>query len=415
MQVEVEVERAPLTKTRDSRLLVAASLALLIVYAFTGTYTNFYGTDAFTNAAQSRAFADDQDPVLEEHADLGTPRDQGLVGWFRRTDEGTVAQYPPGAALWAAPLYVLDTSLEETVFLDPDDPNAEFVVQTPSTYVPATFAASLSVAIAIGFFGLTMRGLLPRRETLTAMLVGGLGTGAWSVASDKLWQHGPAMMCISIGTYFASRDRLVASGLAFGAGVLVRPHTAVVAAMIGLAIAVSRRSLKEMATLGATSLLGVVILALYNNTVFGSLSISGGYSGVFADRVVGSSPLLLVQRMGEMFVHFRVGILWSSPFIALALWALVKHRKQSPDWAVGAALGAVAYLVIQFRANRVTGGDGFFSYRYPLEALMAAGPMLAYSTWLYLQDEGIRRRLFTVLAIASVGFHATEFPIWSLA
>ena len=46
---------------------------------------------------------------------------------------------------------------------------------------------------------------------------------------------------------------------------------------------------------------------------------------------------------------------------------------------------------------------------------MAAGPMLAYSTWLYLQDEGIRRRLFAVLAIASVGFHATNFPIWSLA
>ena len=395
------------------RAIVLVGLALFVLYALTATYTNFYGTDAFTNAAFARALADDQSVVLEELEGLETPQNQGIAGWFVESPQGTVAQYPPLTALLAAPLYTFNTDYEETSFTTPD--GRPLTVATPVTYVPASVTSALSVAIAMVFFGLTLSRVMPGRATLLAMAVGGLGTGAWSVASDRLWQHGPAMMCISIGTYFASRDRFVASGLAFGAGVLIRPHTVVVAALIGIAVAINRRSIREMLALGTASFLGVVALALYNNAVFGDLSISGGYGGGFADRVVGSSPLLLVQRMAEAFVHLRVGILWSSPFIALSLWALVKHRKSSPDWAVGAALGAVAYLVIQFRANRVTGGDGFFGYRYLLEALMAAGPMLAYSTWLYLQDEGIRRRLFAVLAIASGGFHATNFPIWSLA
>ena len=157
----------------------------------------------------------------------------------------------------------------------------------------------MSVAIAMVFFGLTLSRVMPGRATLLAMAVGGLGTGAWSVASDRLWQHGPAMMCISIGTYFASRDRFVASGLAFGAGVLIRPHTVVVAALIGIAVAINRRSIREMLALGTASFLGVVALVLYNNAVFGDLSISGGYGGGFADRVVGSSLVLLVQRMAE--------------------------------------------------------------------------------------------------------------------
>ena len=413
MQVLEDVNKGVVDAPTSKWSIVVVAIGLFLLYASTATYTNFYGTDAFTNAAFSRALADDQSPILEEHAALATAENRGVAGWFVDSPRGTVAQYPPLTALLAAPLYAFETGYEQNSFTTPD--GRSIVVATPTSYVPASVTSALSVAIAVGFFGLAVSRLMPRSATLAAMAVGGLGTGAWSVASDRLWQHGPAMMFISIGTYFASRDRFVASGFAFGAAVLIRPHTAVIAATIGIAVAISRRSIREMLQLGATSFSGVVLLAIYNNAVFGDLSVSGGYGGGFADRVVGSSPLLLVQRMGEMFVHFRVGILWSSPFIALSIWALVKHRKSSPDWAVGAALGAVVYLVIQFRANRVTGGDGFFSYRYPLEALMAAGPMLAYSTWLYLQDEGIRRRLFTVLAIASVGFHATEFSIWSLA
>ena len=296
------------TGPRGAALVWLVATVLFIVFVATGHYENHYGTDPLTNAAQARAFADDQHWTLEELEGFAAPRFQGNVAWFEEGVDGPTSKYPPGAAVWAAPLYLLDTSLEQTSFLDPDDPSEQIEVPTPSTYVPATVAASLSVAVALGFGGLTLLPLLPARGVLLAMVTGGLGTGAWSVASDRLWQHGPAMMCISIGTYFASKERFVAAGLAFGAGILVRPHTAVVGAMIGLVVAGNRRSVGPALAIGATSFVGVVLLVLYNHAVFGDLSVSGGYSSGFADRVVDSSPLLLVQRMGEMFVHFRVGL-----------------------------------------------------------------------------------------------------------
>lgn len=391
----------------DKRTVLVVALLLFAVYLATGEYGNPYGTDAFTNAAQARAYAADQHPILEEFDDPTDDRFRGAFAWFTQAPGGTTSQYPPGAAAWGALFYVADDSLADTsaTWKSVDGDLIEITYATPSTYVPATIAAALSVAMAIGFLGLTLQAQFSRRATIVAMVTAGLGTGAWSVASDKLWQHGPAMMCISAGTYFASRDRFSAAGLAFAAGVLVRPHTVVIAAFIGLAVAAGRRSLRELSTLGLISLLGVALLLAYNNAVFGSYSISGGYGQVFTDRLSSVSFGLFVERLTLSFVHGRVGMVWSSPFIVLVIWASWKHRRDAPDWAIGAALGAIVYLMIQYRANRVTGGSGFFSYRYPLEALMAASPLFAISARNWLVDNDRGKRMLGVTIALSILVH----------
>lgn len=402
--VETQLTRRRTTiGTRTFALLLGT--ALLCLYLATGEYTHHYGADPFTNAAQARAFADDQDPILEELA--GFDEYNGVLAWFTESPRGTTAQYPPGTALWAAPLYLLDSSVSTIAVDHVTDEGQESVVEfnAPSTLAPATVASALSVAIAMTFLFKTISRLMTRRAATVATIVAGLGTGAWSVAADKLWQHGPAMMCISVGTYFASRDRYAFSGLAFGAGVLVRPHTAVIAASIGLAISISRRSVRPAFVMGVASALGLVALVLYNDFVFGGLSVSGGYSGEFADRVVGGSPLVLAQRLVGSLIHARVGILWTSPVVGVALVALVARVRSLPAWSVGGAVGGFLYLVIQYRANRLTGGSGFFSYRYPLEALMAAAPAMAFATWYWIGDSIRRRRVLAVAAALSILAH----------
>ncbi len=398
---------------QEVRAVIVAVL-LVVLYSATARYSAPYGVDAFTNAAQARAFAEDQDSTLEEFSGFETDEFRGSLAWFVESPEGVTSQYPPGAAAWATPFYLFDSSFEfqefsnETPLSGSQDVAAadviEFDVPIPNL-APASLAAALSVAIAMAFFMLTLSKVMPAKAAALSVALAAIGTGAWSVAADRLWQHGPAMMCISGGTYLASINRFAASGLFFGAGVIVRPHTAVVAAGIGVVVAWRRRSLREMSLLGGVSALGLVALVVYNNSVFGSPSISGGYSSAFGNRLVSESPFTVIGRLAGSLVHLQVGILWTSPFIALSLFALWKARGSAPDWSVGAALGGFAYLVIQFRANRLTGGGDFFSYRYPLEALMAAGPLLAISTWTWLQEPGRNRRVFAVLAGLSVFAH----------
>lgn len=396
------------------RFVFMVAFGLFVVYVLTANYSNPYGVDAFTNAAQARAFADDQDPILEEHSGFESSEFQGTLAWFTSSPRGTTSQYPPGTAAWATPFYLFDSSYDVVELVSEptnDELPATIEVATPS-FVPASLAAALSVAIAIGFLGLTLSSLMPHRAAIASMLVAGLGTGAWSVAADKLWQHGPAMMCISAGTYLASVNRFAGSGLLFAAGILVRPHTAVIAACIGAAVALSRRSLKELMVMGVCSATGLALLLAYNDAVFGSRSVSGGYGGSFADRLVNDSFITLIGRLIGSLVHPDVGMLWTSPFLALALFALWKARGVGPDWSIGAAVGGLLYLVIQYRANRLSGGGGFFSYRYPLEALMAAAPLLALSTWTWLQESGRKQRLFAVLVAVSVVFHgASSFAV----
>lgn len=395
----------PISRDTMTRVL-SVTAALFGLYLLTASYSNPYGTDALTNAAQARAFADDQDPILEELDGLEAPQFRGVVAWFTESPNGTTSQYPPGTAFWTAPFYLVDSSYERiTLFDDSSGERVPIELAVPSTYVPAAVAAGLSVALAIGFFGLTLSAYLSRRNTLLAMGVAGLGTSAWSVAADEIWQHGPAMMCISAGNFFASKNRFGASGFAFAAAILIRPHTAVVAAGIGVAVAIRRRSIREILTMGVISGLGLVALIAYNNAVFDSYSISGGYGSVFADRFVNDSPLTMFTRLGASLTHLRVGMLWYSPFLIFVFIAAVVHRRSCPDWSVGAAVGSVIYLLIQFRANRVTGGAGFFSYRYPLEALMAAGPMLAIAASMWLPKGERRRVWFTIAAVFSVAVH----------
>jgi alpha-1,2-mannosyltransferase len=213
------------------------------------------------------------------------------------------------------------------------------------------------------------------------------------------------MMMISLGSCLASKNKWVASGLAFGGAIVVRPHTALIVAGMGIAVAIGRREIRPLLKLGLASAVGLAAVVLYNNAVFGSLSISGGYGGGFSNKVTTTSPVTLVERVIAAFVDPDVGMLWTSPVLAIAIVGAWQARKHAPDWAIGAALGSAAYLLVQYQANRVSGGSGFFSYRYPLEALMGAAPLLALGVIAWTAQSSSRQRIFAALAAASILLH----------
>ena len=105
---------------------------------------------------------------------------------------------------------------------------------------------------------------------------------------------------------------------------------------------------------------------------------------LFSERLLNSSPTWFVGNVAGAFFDFRHGLLPWSPFLLLLIVGAVAGWRKAPPWARSLAVGGLLYLLIQLRANRFSGGDGHFAYRYPLETLMAAGPLFVsgYSTWI---------------------------------
>ena len=102
-------------------------------------------------------------------------------------------------------------------------------------------------------------------------------------------------------------------------------------------------------------------------------------------------------------VHPVRGLLVYSPFLIFLIPGLPAAWRKAPGWVQGSAIGGVLYLLFQLKANRYSGGDSFWGYRYPLEALAAAGPLLllSYTEWLR-QQSALLRRLFLYAAAGSI-------------
>ena len=92
----------------------------------------------------------------------------------------------------------------------------------------------------------------------------------------------------------------------------------------------------------------------------------------------------------------QVGVFVWSPFLLVLLPGIRAGWRAAPSWARGSALGGILYLLVQYKANRATGGD-FVGYRYPLEALVAMAPVLFLA---FKEKIAARRPLHRPLAVA---------------
>lgn len=379
-------------------------LPLVAIYSLTAQWGLPYHIDALTNAITGWYIGNEGTVVASEHDVLATPEQYAQLGWFVESPEGTVGQYPPGAALVAGLVYALTPGdmTDHTLSGNNFEGSGAVTVGIPPLW-PATLSAVLTTAAAAAVLALVFQGLGGSRRTAAAGgLVFGLATGAWAVASTASWTHGPAMLAVALALLAVQRERWGAAGAAFAFAILTRPHLAVVAASVGLVVAWRRRTLRPAVVLGLTSGAGLLAIVAYNTSIWGEASISGGYGDGFERQFAHSDLGWFVSNVvGGLFDPHHGLLVWA-PFLVVLAVAAVAERRHLVDWSTAAAVGGIAYLLIQWRANAFAGGEGHFAYRYPLEALTAAAPALyvGYERW-------VRPRLtaqrFLVLGLA-VGF-----------
>ncbi|HVL98872.1 MAG TPA: hypothetical protein VM324_06255 [Egibacteraceae bacterium] len=364
------------------KLFTAVAGPLLAVYLATASYGIPQSPDPI--AAAMPAWQ------LVERGTLSLDASVGDNPWLVDTGERVVSNRQPGVIAWGVPFYALWPL-----------PAADDLPMAP-----AGVAAAVAAALAMGVLALVLRHLVAPTEAMVAALVAGLGTATWTVSADGLWPHGPSQLWLGLALLALAGTRYVAAGLGFTAAIVTRPNAAVLAAVVGLYLAWRQRSVRPAVLVGAASVLGVVALVAYNTAVYGSPSIAGGYPSDFTDRLTTMTWLTYAENVVGTFVSPGRGILVLSPFLLVLAPGLRAGWRAAPSWVRGSALAGVLYLALHLRMNRFSGGTNFFSYRYPIESLTLAAPLLVLAWREWVAGSARRMRWLATAVAASFGVHA---------
>ena len=201
--------------------------------------------------------------------------------------------------------------------------------------------AALLTAGAALFVFLAARGFVRPLPAALVALAFGLGSCAWPVSSQALWQHPASTFCLSVGAWLllrgdARRNAAAWCGAAFGMAVLCRPATAVAVVCVGAYLLWADRRRCLAYVLGGLPFLAA--LALYNTYHFGSPLEFGQtlVSRAVALRATGSEHLWQSswsESLPGLLISPARGLLWFSPVLALALAgaaAVWRERRYRP-------------------------------------------------------------------------------------
>ena len=163
------------------------------------------------------------------------PKPGGALPEFLARARGhVVSRYPVAPALLALPAMAA-----QVAYLDRASPGWDLDSRTFWVHVPmmAKRSAALIAALTAVVLHRIVRAIGLGRVAIPAVLAASLGSPLWTVASQSLWQHGPASLALASAVWLllpreAARWRLVLAGLATAALVASRPVDIVFAAAI---------------------------------------------------------------------------------------------------------------------------------------------------------------------------------------
>ncbi len=400
-------DATPERNLRAWTLAAAVFLPLMAAYAVTADYSGNYHNDTLTNSLTGWALGTNGTVYVDEIADVDLEATWAKVWWFSRSEGGPISVYPPGTAMLVAPIYALTRPELETVRAEYEPIGGNGVVLEADLALPPMWPGALvgagTTAIAMTLFAFGIRdSARSDRQAVHAALVAGLGTTAWSVSSDSLWQHGPAMMWVGLG-FLLTSIRPSIGGLAYGAAVFTRPQVAPIAAAVGIAAAWRRRSWATLVAFGLAAGSGLVAFFWFMQVHFGAWY--APKVGFFFENLGSGGLWSYLGGVALSAIDPRRGFLIWSPFLILLIPGLrVAWREASPVTR-SAALGGLAYFLVMIKGNVWHGGLGHFTYRYPLEMLYAAGPLLflSYRNWVFPRPRA--SRIFRVLMAVSMVAH----------
>jgi hypothetical protein len=267
----------------------------------------------------------------------------------------------PGAVVAALPAYVIASS-------------------TTMTTVPGGLTAAALTAVAVVLMFLALRRHLPARLTWLSTLVFAFATPMWSVSANGMWPHTITLLGISGMAWAATNGRWWWVGIFGGITLWGRLHAVLITAAFGLLLGRQRRDRGIVVRIALASGAFLVGYCGWVRYMYGTWNPAGAYGSTSTDIVQGGSQYWFdpVNQLGMWIAPDR-GILVWTPIVALLLPALVRSWRELPDWSRSLLVSGLVYTLIENELNTFTGGDVFYGYRYGLEFLGCAVPVLAFS------------------------------------
>jgi hypothetical protein len=320
-------------------------------------------------------------PFLDRFGDFLHTAADGRLGWSYTESRGHLLScYPLGPALLAVPF-----TLPQVWLLDAFVPGWEEQAHWYCVLMSKSTAAAIAALVGVTLLYL-LRALGLGRVALPAVLAAALGSDLWAVASQSMWQHGPAALALSLSmlllaTRNPSRLRLCLAGLAAAALVCFRSIDIVFAGTILLWVA-WRHPRGLVWFLPLPIVVGGALVS-FNYWYFGA--IEGGQALIEATHAElhgfrGSwSGNLLEGMAGTLFSPNR-GLFVFTPWVAVALAAVPATAGRLRPWSLIRCLlvALVPYLLILSMYGCWWGGKcfgpRFWTDAIPLfTVLLAAG------------------------------------------
>ena len=144
--------------------------------------------------------------------------------------------------------------------------------QVPMVAIAKLTAAAL-VAASVALTYLSALAFLPARRALLLAVAYGAGTCVWAISSQALWQQTAELFFLALGLFCLVRlptaaRRGALAGVALAAAAACRPTAALVAAVVGIWLALSDRRAFAAFVIAALPFAAAVLL--YNQYYFGS-------------------------------------------------------------------------------------------------------------------------------------------------
>jgi hypothetical protein len=285
----------------------------------------------------------------------------------------------------------------------------------------AKLAAALSVAGTVLLLFRAGVQLLHARAAAVVALAYGLGTCAFCISSQALWQNGPCEFFIALGSYFLlvrqRKSSDILCGFGFAMAALCRPTAALVLVSVGAYLLLFDRRRVLRFTFGALPV--VLLLVLYNQYTFGSPWMFGQMSveSRVALKKTGNpdawSTPLHVGLAGLLFSPAR-GLFVYSPTALFSVWGILRAFRDS-TWKDLRPLAIAAILQVLLAAKWFDWWGGWcFGYRLIVDTAILLG-FLAFPIVAAVERKRAYQALFAGLFVYSLGVQLIGTYVFDLS
>ena len=394
----------PTPKAPSLKLLSAALFALLFIL-YNLNFRHGFSVDTVPATALSASIAREANLDLDEFRQVLSTNTNALdasliyFGAMQERDGRLVTSYPLGSSILAAPFFWAADKMG-------------YLREWHHYRVVGKIAASFMVALSAVFVFLTLRLRISIHAAWILALLFGLGTPAWPLSSQELWQHGPGTLCLAIGIYALfslarapSQQIALIAGLFLGLAVLCRLLNVIPTVALSCFILAHQRKYSVAYFLPLVAI--AIPLALYNIETYGHLS--GGYDAIYqskwhAWRGLSSETAyknFLPQGFADVLVSPSRGLIIFSSFFLPAFVASMVFVVR-PNIPLERYLAVwVLVMTVVLAKNTLWWGGSSFGPRYFSETCVAL-IILTGGLWHWLTRYRFLYGMFAISAIASV-------------